>query len=350
MAESAYAAHERRCLALQAALAQADRLGLAKSTSNLFRDRAASGKRRLDVREFDHLLAVDARAGWVDAEGMVPYDALVAACLAAGVMPAVVPQLKSITLGGAVAGVGVEATSFRHGLVHETVSELEVLTGAGEIVTARPDNEHADLFHGLANSYGTLGYALRVRAATLPVKHHVAVEHERFGDAAGFFAALAQACAGDADFVDGVVFDAGTLVLNTARFVDAAPYRSDYTFERIYYRSLLERELDYLTAHDYLWRWDTDWFWCSKNLGAQRPLLRRLYGRERLNSRTYTRLMRLNSRFGLTRTLDRLSGWHRESVIQDVDIPLSREDIAKMTGTTLFTVSRTNSEPARHRS
>ncbi len=322
MAESAYAAHERRCLALQAALAQADRLGLAKSTSNLFRDRAASGKRRLDVREFDHLLAVDARAGWVDAEGMVPYDALVAACLAAGVMPAVVPQLKSITLGGAVAGVGVEATSFRHGLVHETVSELEVLTGAGELVTSRPDNEHADLFHGLANSYGTLGYALRVRAATLPVKHHVAVVHERFGDAAGFFAALAQACASDADFVDGVVFDAGTLVLSTARFVDAAPYVSDYTFERIYYRSLLERELDYLTAHDYLWRWDTDWFWCSKNLGAQRPLLRRLYGRERLNSRTYTRLMRLNSRFGLTRTLDRLSGWHRESVIQDVDIPI----------------------------
>jgi len=322
VAEAAYAEHERRCRTLRTEMAQADSVGLDKSTSNLFRDRAESNKRRLDVRGFDRVLAVDGPAGWVDAEGMVPYDVLTDACLARGVMPAVVPQLKSITLGGAVAGVGIEATSFRHGLVHETVLELDILTGSGEIVRACPDNEHADLFHGFANSYGTLGYALRVRAATLPVKHHVAVEHQRFGEATGFFDALAERSAGGADFVDGVVFDAGTMVLSTARFVDAAPYVSDYTFERIYYRSLLERELDYLTVHDYLWRWDTDWFWCSKNLGAQRPGLRRLYGRKRLNSRTYTKLMRLNSRLGLTRALDRLSGWHRESVIQDVDLPI----------------------------
>ena len=324
MTEGAYAGHERRCRALQEKLKQADRVELGKATSNLFRDRAAAGRRRLDVRGFDHVLAVDGAAGWVDAEGMVPYEALAAECLAQGVMPAVVPQLKSITLGGAVAGVGIEATSFRHGLVHETVRELEVLTGTGEVVTARPDSEHADLFFGFPNSYGTLGYALRVRAATQPVKHYVTVEHHRFADADAFFAALAQACADEADFIDGVVFGPGTLVLSQARFVDAAPYVSDYTFERIYYRSLLERELDYLTAHDYLWRWDTDWFWCSKNLGAQQPLVRRLYGRRHLNSRTYTRLMRLNSRLGLTRLADRLSGWHRESVIQDVDIPIGR--------------------------
>ena len=316
------AGHRARVARLQAQVEHASGIRLAKRTSNLFRDRTAAGKSRLEVHDFNHVLAVNAQAGWVDAEGMVPYDALTDACLAAGVMPAVVPQLKSITLGGAVAGVGIEATSFRHGLVHETVLELDVLTGAGEIVRARPDNEHAELFYGFANSYGTLGYALRVRAETLPVMRHVAVEHHRFGDAAAFFAALAQACAGDADFVDGVVFDATTLVLSTARFVEAAPYVSDYTFERVYYRSLLEREVDYLTVRDYLWRWDTDWFWCSKHLGAQQPLIRRLYGRGRLNSRTYTKLMRLNSRLGLTRLLDRLSGWHRESVIQDVDLPI----------------------------
>ena len=326
VAAASYARHAQRCEALRAALAQTDRVGLGKSTSNLFRDRVAGDKRRLDVGHFDHVLAVAPREGWVDAEGMVPYDVLTDACLAQGVMPAVVPQLKSITLGGALAGVGIEATSFRHGLVHETVLELDVLVGSGQIVHARPDNEHEDLFYGFANSYGTLGYALRVRAATLPVKHHVAVEHRRFGDPAAFFAALAQACAGDADFVDGVVFDAGTMVLSTARFVDAAPYVSDYTFERVYYRSLLERELDYLTVHDYLWRWDTDWFWCSKNLGAQMPWLRRLYGRNHLNSRTYTRLMRLNSRLGLTRALDRVSGWHRETVIQDVDLPIGHAE------------------------
>ena len=28
---------------------------------------------------------------------------------------------------------------------------------------------------------------------------------------------------------------------------------------------------DRLTIHDYLWRWDTDWFWCSRAFGAQNP-------------------------------------------------------------------------------
>jgi FAD/FMN-containing dehydrogenase len=258
---------------------------------------------------------------------MVPYDELTDACLARGTAPAVVPQLKSITLGGALAGVGIEATSFRQGLVHDTVREFDVLTGTGDVVTARPDNEHADLFFGFPNSYGTLGYALRVLAAATPVKPFVRVEHRRFARAGDYFAELARVC-GDAhphgaDFVDGVVFAGDELVLTVARFVEEAPYTSDYTFENIYYRSLREREVDYLSARDYLWRWDTDWFWCSRNVGAQNRLLRRLFGRARLNSRTYQRIMRANTRLGLTRGIERVSGWHRESVIQDVDIPLA---------------------------
>ena len=52
--------------------------------------------------------------------------------------------------------------------------------------------------------------------------------------------------------------------------------------------------------------------------------MRRLLGRSRLNSRTYTRLMRWNARWGVTRSWARLRGQHPESVIQDVDIPLPR--------------------------
>jgi FAD/FMN-containing dehydrogenase len=79
-------------------------------------------------------------------------------------------------------------------------------------------------------------------------------------------------------------------------------------------------------VNDYLWRWDTDWFWCSKNVFAQNPLVRRIYGRERLGSKTYTKIMRWNSRVGVTRKLERLLGLHSESVIQDVDIPIARAD------------------------
>jgi FAD/FMN-containing dehydrogenase len=56
----------------------------------------------------------------------------------------------------------------------------------------------------------------------------------------------------------------------------------------------------------------------------QNPLVRRLVGRERLNSTTYTKVMRWNSRVGLTSFLFRLAGKSPESVIQDVDLPISR--------------------------
>ena len=298
-------------------------IGLAKDTSNLFRDRREAHKQRLDLRDFDHVIAVDAQSGAVEVEGLVSYEALVDATLALGQMPAVVPQLKTITAGGAVAGVAIEASSFRQGLVHDTLLEADVLLGDGRIVTCRPDNVHRDLFLGLANSYGTLGYALRLVLRTIPVKRFVAVEHKRHRSAAAFFDALERAC-DDAtvDFVDGVVFGVDDLVLNVARGVDIAPIPSDYTYLDLYWHSLRERPHDTLTIRDWLWRWDTDWFWCSRNFGAEHRWLRRLLGRERLNSRTYTRVMRWNARWGLTRKLAAARGFrHVESVIQDVDLP-----------------------------
>ena len=321
----AYADKKARLRTELAAAGGAGVVGLGKRTSNLFRDRAPKPRPRIDLASFDDVIRIDAAAGVVDAEGMIGYAALADATLAQGAMPAVVPQLKSITLGGAVAGVGIEASSFRYGLVHDTVTALDVLTGDGQIVHCTPDNDHADLFFGFPNSYGTLGYALSVAAKLVPVKRYVHLEHDRHSDPAACFAEIARHCAeGRLDFLDGTVFAPDEMYLTLGRFVDDAPWTSDYTFERIYYRSIRERDRDYLTTRDYLWRWDTDWFWCSKNVHAQHPLVRRLLGRTRLNSITYQKIMRWNARWGITRTLDRLRGRHAEAVIQDVDIPLDR--------------------------
>ena len=327
-ASEAAADHNRRARAFADALARAcaqdgTERTLDKPLSNLFRDRAVK-EQGLPAGQLVHVLEVDAAAGWADVEGMIPYDALVDATLRHGVMPRVVPQLKSITVGGAVAGIGIEATSFRHGLVHETVVEMDVALPDGRIVTCTRENEHADLFAGMPNSYGTLGYATRLRIETMPVKAYLEIRHRRFSDGHEFFAALDAAYDdADIDFLDGVAFAADDIVLTTARFVDTAQRTSDYTFEDIYYQSLRTRETDCLTVRDYIWRWDTDWFWCSKNLGAQHPLVRRLLGRERLGSRFYQRVMRWNSRWRLLEAAERLGGYRRESVIQDVDLPLA---------------------------
>ena len=296
---------------------------LAKATSNLFRPRESEPRHMLDVTDFNHVLNVDVQTGLIEVEGMATYEQLVAATLPNGLMPAVVPQLKSITIGGAISGIGIESSSFHHGLVHETVHEMDVLLANGDVVTCTAENEHRDLFFGLPNSYGTLGYILKLKAMCIPIKPYVQLTHIRITDSIDFFSTLKNICAENVDFVDGTVFDSHDHYITVGRFVDEAPYTSDYTYLDIYFRSITTRQEDYLSTHDYLWRWDTDWFWCSKNLFLQNILMRRLLGRKHLNSITYQKVMRWNARINLTSTLNRWLGYHTESVIQDVDIPIN---------------------------
>jgi FAD/FMN-containing dehydrogenase len=332
--ESRYAAHSRAVGALRSAYADlppAVPVRLAKRTSNLFRFRPPRRDRGLDVSRFDQVLAVDAQARTADVQGMVTYERLVDATLPHGLMPLVVPQLKTITLGGAVAGLGIESSSFRNGLPHESVREMEILTGDGRVVLATPDNDHADLFRGFANSYGTIGYALRLTIDLEPVRPYVRLRHVRFGTADGCLAAMAAVCAvgeyaGEpVDFVDGTVFAPAEQYLTLGTFVDQAPAVSDYTGMAVYYRSIREREVDHLTVRDYLWRWDTDWFWCSRALGLQRPLVRRLWPRRYRRSDVYRRLVSLDRRYRLTALAARLRRRpEEEAVVQDVEIPVDR--------------------------
>jgi FAD/FMN-containing dehydrogenase len=302
---------------------------LGKRTSNLFRFRPPAAGPVLDAAPFDRVLAVDPVARTADVQGMVTYERLVAETLPYGLMPLVVPQLKTITLGGAVSGLGIESTSFRNGLPHESVIELEILTGDGRVVVARPDNEHADLFAAFPNSYGTLGYALRLRIELEPVQPYVRLRHLRFTRTADCADTIAAICetgghGGElVDFLDGTVFERGELYLTLGTFTSEAPAVSDYTGTGIYYRSLREREVDHLTVAAYLWRWDTDWFWCSRAFGAQHPVVRRMWPRRWRRSDVYRKLVALDRRHGLSARADRLRGRPaREMVVQDVEIPV----------------------------
>ncbi len=295
---------------------------LEKSTSNLFRTREQDVGCKLDVRALNQVLDVDSENQLVEVEGMTTYDRLTDACLEHSCMPLVVPQLKSITIGGAVSGIGIESSSFRYGLPHESVQCMDILLADGEVVTCSPDNEHADLFFGIPNSYGTLGYILKLTARTMPVKPFVELQHSRYSMAEEYFAAVAEACQGDAHFIDGAVFGEHEMYLTQGRFAEAAPYASDYTWLKMYFRSIQQRQQDYLKIRDYIWRWDTDWFWCSKNVFVQNLPMRLLLGRRRLNSITYQKVMRWNNQVGLTTAINKMLDRHPEGVVQDVDIPI----------------------------
>ncbi|WP_159844824.1 FAD-binding oxidoreductase [Nocardia sp. CY41] len=336
--ESGFAAHRAgvdRLLASYRAIPEHANVRLAKKTSNLFRARAKNTAPGLDVSGLTRVIAVDPAAKTADVAGMTTYEELVAATLPYGLAPLVVPQLKTITLGGAVTGLGIESTSFRNGLPHESVLEMDVLTGAGEILTATPDNEHADLFRGFPNSYGTLGYTVRLKIQLEEVQPYVALRHVRFRDVRELETTLAaivtdRAYQGETvDYLDGVVFSAEESYLTLGRRTDEPGPVSDYTGMDVYYRSLQHEgatpKRDRLTIHDYLWRWDTDWFWCSRAFGTQNPKIRRFWPKRYRRSSFYWKLVALDHKYAIGDKLEARKGNPpRERVVQDIEVPLER--------------------------
>ena len=108
-----------RLAASYAAIPAGAPVRLAKRTTNLFRVRSATSAPGLDVSGLDGVIEVDPVARTAEVQGMCTYEDLVDATLPHGLIPLVVPQLRTITLGGAVTGLGIESTSFRNGLPHE---------------------------------------------------------------------------------------------------------------------------------------------------------------------------------------------------------------------------------------
>ncbi|MBX5486389.1 Decaprenylphosphoryl-beta-D-ribose oxidase [Mycolicibacterium hassiacum DSM 44199] len=335
-ARAAHAAAVRRLLASYRAIPPDATVRLAKPTSNLFRARAKTRHKGLDVSGLTGVIEVDPDARTADVAGMCTYEDLVAATLPYGLSPLVVPQLKTITLGGAVTGLGIESASFRNGLPHESVLEMDILTGAGEVVTASPD-KHSDLFRAFPNSYGTLGYSVRLKIELEPVKPFVELRHLRFNSVAALFEQMDRIVATGryhdtpVDYLDGVVFaaDEGYLTLGF-KTISPGPV-SDYTGMQIYYRSIQHpgedgaEKRDRLTIHDYLWRWDTDWFWCSRAFGVQNPRIRRFWPRQFKRSSFYWKLISYDQRFHIADRIEQRKGRPpRERVVQDIEVPIER--------------------------
>ena len=157
------------------------------------------------------------------------------------------------------------------------------------------------------------------------------LRHFPFGSAEACMEAVGQIAAEGsyrghkADFLDGTAFAPDELYLTVGAYSDVAPWRSDYTGQQIYYQSVRRDKEDFLTIRDYLWRWDTDWFWCSRPFGVQKPLVRRLWPRRYRRSDVYRKLVALDRRYGLSGALTRKRHLpSREAVIQDVEIPVER--------------------------
>jgi FAD/FMN-containing dehydrogenase len=213
--------------------------------------------RKIDIGNLDQILEIDTEAMTCTAEPGVTFEDLVAVTLKYGLVPMVVPELKTITIGGAVSGCSLESMSFKIGGFHDTCLEYEVITATGDVLRCTPDNENALVHQMMHGSFGTLGILSKLKFRLTPAKRFVRLEHHKFTTLADYKAAIeSHYRAKDVDFMDGIIHSPSLYVLCLGTFVDQAPYTNRYDWLKVYYVSTAQRTEDYLETQHYFFRYD----------------------------------------------------------------------------------------------
>jgi FAD/FMN-containing dehydrogenase len=212
---------------------------------------------KIDIGDLTEIITIDPERRICVAEAGVTFVDLVHATMKHGLVPIVVPELKTITIGGAVSGCSIESMSFVYGGFHDTCLEYEVITARGEVLTCTPENQHALIFQMMHGAFGTLGILSKLTFRLVPAKPFVHIVYETHRDFASYRASIeSHAEKRDCDFMDGIIHSPEKYVLSVGHFVDKAPYTSSYEWLKVYYVSTGERREDYLTTPDYFFRYD----------------------------------------------------------------------------------------------
>lgn len=212
---------------------------------------------KIDISDLTEILEIDPVRKICVAESGVTFVDLVDATLAHGLVPIVVPELKTITIGGAVAGCSIESMSFVHGGFHDTCLEYEVITASGDVLTCTPENDRSLVFQMIHGGFGTLGILSRLTFKLVPAKRYVKLVYEQHTTLASYQASIARhAETRDIDFMDGIIHSPELYVLSCGTFVDRAPYTNRYDWVKVYYKSTATRAEDYLETSHYFFRYD----------------------------------------------------------------------------------------------
>jgi hypothetical protein len=259
-----------------------------KTISNLFRyeGRKKSDSREVDLTGFNRVLFLDKKAKTLEVEGLTTFEDIADSTIPHGFLPLITPELKHITIGGAIVGIGVETNSFRFGFVHNSLLEAEVLLGNGKIVTCSP-KINSDLFYGLPNSYGTLGYVLRAKIKLRKIKPFMTLRTEKFIDINKLLKSMLTAAKKrDTASIEALAYSKSDLYLTITKETDKPRNLKSIYGPTIFYKEISKPNEFALSARDFCFRYDPDWFWNVPG-GSLLNLFRRLAPASIRNSRFY---------------------------------------------------------------
>jgi FAD/FMN-containing dehydrogenase len=158
--------------------------GAAHSQSHLG---VSDGGILLDMTSLGRCLRVDGDAMTADVEGGAIWRDVVRATVSELLVPPVLTNNLSVTVGGTLSIAGIGVASFRHGTQGDQVAELDVVTGDGELVTCGPDRD-PDLYWSVIAGLGQVGVIVRARLRLRRAKPMTRTYYLLYHDTPRFFA------------------------------------------------------------------------------------------------------------------------------------------------------------------
>ena len=271
------------------------------------------------------IIKIDTLNKTVEVGGKTRYYDILNETLKYGLMPKIVPELSSITVGGAITGISIESSSFKYGWGHDSVVDMDIMISSGDILFCTADNKNKDLYNSIPNSYGTIGYVTRAKLELIESKPYVKLINHKFNDfdiAFNFINNLIENNEnneGKIDFLDGICYSLTEIVIVTGYLVDNVDGKlSNYPREGIYYETIREKNVDYMTIYDYYWRWDADMFWGVTDVSfLTNKTIRKIFGRYLLNTRTLRSVQNIINSIKYTI----YPNSNKEKIIQDLGVP-----------------------------
>jgi FAD/FMN-containing dehydrogenase len=140
---------------------------------------AVPGGIAIDARALSRIHSVSATSAVVDAG--VTWAAVLDAALARGLTPPALTDYVHLSVGGTVSVGGIGGTVQKYGLLCDTVQEIEVVTGTGEVLTASATVRPA-LFNAVLAGGGQCGIIVKAKVKLVPAPQRVVVFNLFYND------------------------------------------------------------------------------------------------------------------------------------------------------------------------
>jgi delta24-sterol reductase len=247
---------------------------------------------RIQMGDLRDVLSIDQAAQTVRVEPFVTVGQITRYLLPRGYMLAVTLEIEDATVGGLAMAVGMTTHSHKVGLLQETVVAYEVVLADGQRVIATAQ-EHAELFHALPWSHGTLGLLVGLTLRIIPVKPYVKLTYTPAYSQSEYCTRLREmAVARDApDFLEATVYSKDQAVIMSGEFADVTTADEQQKINRIglwwkpWFYTHVQKFLqgageEYIPLRHYLMRHNRSIFWVVADMipFGNHPVFRAVLG------------------------------------------------------------------------